>query len=217
MLLGTSRPRGRLGSINREERVMRGSMMEVFGAMLGGPFGPPPWFYEDMEKNTLHMDGVTLSILAGMAKPGDDQETIRKNIATAREYAKEVEAQWKQSRLDERKAERVRGLECQLSEIDNDISNKEKSLGNKRAALAEQNRIIEASGLLNVESPQSLRGKTLILERAEIENAVRDREERLEECKRQRERVAKEIDEAKGVKVDQTITGGSGGAIPSKG
>jgi len=48
-------------------------------------------------------DQVMISILAGLAKPGDDLKTIRKNIITAKAYADAVESQLKQDAEDAEK------------------------------------------------------------------------------------------------------------------
>jgi chaperonin cofactor prefoldin len=163
-----------------------------------GPFSPPSWFYdENQEEGATYIDGVTLAILSGMARPGDDDAAIRKNIATARAYAEEVEKQWKASVEEDRKARRIKDIENRISDVIVRLENAKARLVEAEAALAEQDRII--SSIVVGEKPKTKRGQELIGERQHMACAVEEKKTNI----KQYEAELQELKELKGM-LDKT-------------
>jgi uncharacterized coiled-coil protein SlyX len=148
-------------------------MMGGFGMMLSmmlGPFGPPAWAFCG-KKVPSGMDGVTLGILSGLVKPGDTPEQIRVNIATAKEYAKEVERQWKQAADESEAAEDIKAAEYRLKDAESAVTDIEKKIEDLIAAVAEQRSIVEQMRI-NIENPKTKTGKEAVQSLRELESRL---------------------------------------------
>lgn len=165
--------------------------------MMFGPFGPPPWFYEESGGDMNHMDGVTLSILAGMAKPGDDIETIRKNIATAREYAKEVERQWRQGVEDEVKATQAKQIEKAIKIGEERLAHHLNHIKDMEAALEEQDRILAATGI-NPNDPKTEAGRAMVNDRHSIARKIENLKGSIADMERSLKNRRADLDDLQG-------------------
>ena len=97
----------------KAEFITGDPIMDMLASMLGGAGQGMQVTHEvscDEQDDQVMISGdeqddqVMISVLAGLAKPGDDLKTIRKNIITAKAYAEAVESQLKQDAEDAEKA-----------------------------------------------------------------------------------------------------------------
>jgi hypothetical protein len=150
---------------------MRG-MMGLMDMMFGGPFGMCNPFGQKDDGYDILM----LGILSGMAKPGDDPDMIKVNIAKAKETAKMyvdelmVQAKAEFEAADLKK--KIRNAEQNLEGLQKDVTRLEKKLSLKEAALAEMDSIIEKTLGEAKAEPKSKAGQQLLMERASIANEV---------------------------------------------
>lgn len=151
---------------------MRGCWHPMFG-----PFGPPPWMAEAFGDSS-DQDEVVLSVLSGLAKPGDDAEAIKKNIATARAYAEEFKRQRDQAKKDKDRESIVNSLKEDIRQHEVYIDSFGKKLASAEAELAEQERIIASSGV-DREDPKTSSGKRLVKEADALKERIADLKERI--------------------------------------
>jgi hypothetical protein len=121
-------------------------------------------------------DIMMLGILSGMAKPGDDPDTIKCNIAKAKETAKmyvnQLNLQAKEDFEDAELKEKIRNAEKKLEGWQKDVTRFEKLLAFSEGALAEMDAIIEKTLGEAKANPKTKAGQQLVADRALIVNDV---------------------------------------------